>query len=374
MTKEIEEKLSRIRKLMEEERLDAVLLTLTPNFFWVTGGKSGFVDKGTMDAAVKILVDKENAYVICNSSEQFRVMEEELVDGSFELISYLWHEDESERLKPYLQGKRAGSDSGIYGTINIADKIQKLRYTLTAEEEKRMREIGLECAQILEESVKQIVPGETELEVAGNVTGKLMAKGYQVPVCLVASDDRMYKYRHPIPTEKMIEKYAMVAICGQKYGLTISMSRIISFEPLTQELQNRYDALLKIDATYILNTKAGVLSREILEKAYAVYEAEGYEKDFHLHHQGGALGYLTRDYCTNERSTECVCDHQGYSWNPTIAGVKLEDTYIINGDKQEIVSETGSWRYRDVTLNGKTVRRPDIWVKEKTGASCIIQI
>lgn len=32
MTKEIEEKLSRIRKLMEEERLDAVLLTLTPNF------------------------------------------------------------------------------------------------------------------------------------------------------------------------------------------------------------------------------------------------------------------------------------------------------------------------------------------------------
>ena len=282
MTKEIEEKLSRIRKLMEEERLDAVLLTLTPNFFWVTGGKSGFVDKGTMDAAVKILVDKENAYVICNSSEQFRVMEEELVDGSFELISYLWHEDESERLKPYLQGKRAGSDSGIYGTINIADKIQKLRYTLTAEEEKRMREIGLECAQILEESVKQIVPGETELEVAGNVTGKLMAKGYQVPVCLVASDDRMYKYRHPIPTEKMIEKYAMVAICGQKYGLTISMSRIISFEPLTQELQNRYDALLKIDATYILNTKAGVLSREILEKAYAVYEAEGYEKDLYL--------------------------------------------------------------------------------------------
>ena len=364
MEKEIYEKLNRVRKLMCEENLEAILLTSTPNFFWITGGKNGFVDKATQDAAVKVLITADKAYVICNSSERYRVMEEELTDESFTLIDFLWHEDEAEILRPYLEGKRVGSDSGIYGTEKIGDKIQKLRYVLTDEEEARMRKIGSECAQILEDCVREIHPGETELEAAGRVTGRLVAKGYQVPVCLVASDERMYKYRHPLPTEKKIEKYAMIAICGQKYGLTISISRIISFGPVPEEIQKKYEALLKIDAAYIAHTLPGVLYKDVLEKGYEAYKEQGYEQDFHLHHQGGALGYLTRDYCTNERTEEVVYAHQGYSWNPTIAGVKLEDTYIIQETGQEIVSDTGNWVYREITVDGRTIRRPDIWIQE----------
>lgn len=362
MTNEVAVKIGRLRSLLDSEKLENILLTTTPNFFWLTGGKNGFVDKSSASAAVKLLIDREKAYVICNSSERYRVMDEELMDGSFELIPYLWHDDEEEILSSYLKGEKTGSDSGIYGTRDISAEIQKQRYVLTPEEEQRMNEIGVECAQILEDSVRDIVPGETELDAAGRVTGRLVAKGYQVPVCLWASDERMFKYRHPLPTTKKIRNYAMIAICGQKYGLTISISRIVSFGVIPEEVQKKYEALLKIDATYILNTKAGVKSQDILKKAYDVYNSEGYEADFHLHHQGGALGYLTRDYCANFRTPDEVLDHQGYSWNPTIAGVKLEDTYIVNGDKQNIVSYTGTWRYRDVEIDGKVVRRPDILV------------
>lgn len=364
MTREVTEKIERVRTMLEKEKLDGVLLTSIPNFFWITGGRNGFVDKGTGAAAVKILITKEKAYVICNSSERYRVMDEELAGESFELIAYKWHEDEESILTPYLENKRIGSDTGVFGTVDVAGQIQKLRYVLTEEERERMPRIGPECAQILEDAVRDIAPGETELEAAGRVTGRLVAKGYQVPVCLVASDERMHKYRHPLPTEKKIDKYAMIAICGQKYGLTVSISRIISFGPLPEDIRKKYEALLKIDATYILNTKAGVRSRDILAKAYEVYADEGYEADFHLHHQGGALGYLTRDYCTNFKTEDEVLDHQGYSWNPTIAGVKLEDTYIINGDTQEIISDTGNWVYREVEIDGKKIRRPDIWIKQ----------
>lgn len=362
MSEETKIKLERMRRLMDAEQLDNILLTTTPNFFWLTGGKNGFVDKGSADAAVKLLVDRKQAYVICNSSERYRVMEEELADSEFELIPFKWHEDEYEILKPYLDGKRTGSDSGIFGTRNVAKQIQSQRYVLTPEEERRMSEIGLECARILESSVREIVPGETELEAAGRVTGRLISKGYQVPVCLVASDHRMLKYRHPLPTEKKIDKYAMIAICGQKYGLTISISRIVSFGEVPEDIRKKYESLLKIDATYITNTKAGNKVRDILQKTYDVYSQEGYEADFHLHHQGGALGYLTRDYCVNFRNEEEVLDHQGFSWNPTIAGVKLEDTYIVNGDKQIIVSDTDTWKYRNIEVDGKVIRRPEILI------------
>ena len=74
------------------------------------------------------------------------------------------------------------------------------------------------------------------------------------------------------------------------------------------------------------------------------------------------MGYLTRDYCANFQTEDLVLDGQGFSWNPTIAGVKLEDTYVIHGDSQRIVTETGTWVYREMTVDGRTVRRPDILV------------
>jgi Xaa-Pro aminopeptidase len=364
MTKELKEKFARVRKMMGDEGLDGVLLSSIHNFYWITGGKGDMVDRSCGQASARILILADGAYAVCNSSEMYRVFDEELTDGSFKLIGFRWHEDEREALKPYMEGKMIGSDNGIYGTRDISGKIQALRYVLTEAEEKRMDEIGPEAARILEDSVRDIRPGETEHEAAGRVVGRLLAKGYAVPVILVASDERLLKYRHPLPTGKKIEKCAMIAICAQKYGLTVSISRITSFEPLSKEIRDKYEALLKIDATYILNTKAGVPAREVLEKGYAVYKSTGYEEDFHLHHQGGALGYLTRDYCANFETEDVALDHQGFSWNPTIAGVKLEDTYVVRGEEQKIISYTGNWVYRDVTVDGKTIRRPDILVQE----------
>ncbi len=364
MTEELNEKFARVRKMMGDEGLDGVLISSIHNFYWITGGKGDMVDRSCGQASARILILADGAYAVCNSSEMYRVFDEELTDGSFKLIGFRWHEDEREALKPYMEGKKIGSDNGIYGTRDISGKIQALRYVLTEAEEKRMDEIGPEAARILEDSVRDIRPGETEHEAAGRVVGRLLAKGYAVPVILVASDERLLKYRHPLPTGKKIEKCAMIAICAQKYGLTVSISRITSFEPLSKEIRDKYEALLKIDATYILNTKAGVPAREVLEKGYAVYKSTGYEADFHLHHQGGALGYLTRDYCANFETEDVVLDHQGFSWNPTIAGVKLEDTYVVRGEEQKIISYTGNWVYRDVTVDGKTIRRPDILVQE----------
>lgn len=361
---EVKEKLGRVRKFMHEKELDGVLFMTNPFFCWVSGGKTAFVDKGSEAAVAKILITGEKAYVICNSSEMYRIPEEELTDAAFELVSYRWHEDDTKVMAELIDGKKIASDSGAYGTLQMAGELQKLRYVLTAEEEARMNEIGPESAQILEDCVRAITVGETENEIAGRVSGAMLAKGYQVPVCLVAADERIMKYRHPLPKDQKVTKRALVAVCVQKYGLTISMTRMVSFESLPEEIRKKYEALLKIDATYILNTKAGCLAKDVLQKAYDIYAKEGYESDFHLHHQGGALGYLTRDYCANFGTDERVLDHQGFSWNPTIAGVKLEDTFVVDGDTQRIVSETGSWVYREVTVDGQTIRRPDILIKE----------
>ena len=73
--RETEEKILRVRELMEEKGYDAVVLNTNENFFWITGGKSAFVDKSG-PAAYKILITNDKSYAVCNSSERYRVMEE----------------------------------------------------------------------------------------------------------------------------------------------------------------------------------------------------------------------------------------------------------------------------------------------------------
>ena len=106
MRREVEEKLGRIRRFLKQEGYDGVLLTTNENFCWLSGGRSAFVDKSTGAAASKLMVTESGQYVICNSSERYRVMEEELPEDGFELITYQWHEDEYQVLADWIRGKK----------------------------------------------------------------------------------------------------------------------------------------------------------------------------------------------------------------------------------------------------------------------------
>lgn len=360
---ESEEKLIRVRSLMKKNNYDGILLTRNDNFAWITSGKSAFVDRGSIYAASKIFITENKQYVICNSSEMYRIMDEELTDGYFELINYYWHENENEVLKKLFGAKKIASDSGVCQSENICDEIHRLHYTFTKEETERYREIGAEVAFIAESSCMEIKKGESEYKTAARVTSKLTEAGYNIPVCLIASDERLLKYRHPIPKNKSVEKYLMTALCAQKYGLTVSMTRIVCFGNIDNEIKKKYEALLKIESAFILNTIVGSNVGDIVDKAHQCYLENGFEKDFHLHHQGGALGYLTRYYCADKDNKNIVEKNQAFSWNPTIAGTKIEDTYLIFENGAEIISQTGDWPSEKIIIGNKSVKRPQILLR-----------
>jgi Xaa-Pro aminopeptidase len=359
-TAEFAEKLRRVRGFLIEQKYDAALFTRNDFFSWLSCGKYAFVDKSSETAVAFFLVTRDETLVFCNSSEKFRIPEEELRDLPVTVVAYPWNDDSEKYIREKLRGMKAASDNGAFGTENRLADLSALRFVHTGEEIARYREIGPIIAGIVESGLRAVQPGQTELELAGTITGLLMSQGCQVPVCLVASDERTLKYRHPLPTNKKIEDIVLIGVCAQKYGLTVSLSRMAGFKPLPDEIQRKMDAVAKIDAAYIAATVQGARAGEIIKTGKAVYEETGFGKDFFLHHQGGALGYATRYYCAAEQDTNTVMDGQAFSWNPTIAGVKSEDTYLVFGGDQQIISRTGNWPQRIVEVKGKTLERPDI--------------
>jgi antitoxin VapB len=157
---------------------------------------------------------------------------------------------------------------------------------------------------------------------------------------LVAADDRIARFRHPIPTARRIERTVMAAVCAQRRGLTVSITRLVRFGGIDDDLRRRHDAVCAVDAALHDATRPGARWCDALRAATDAYAAAGYADEWKLHHQGGPMGYELRDFTATPTETRRVQPDQLVGWNPSITGTKSEDTILSGG---EILTAMDDW-------------------------------
>jgi len=363
MNREFQAKKTILKDYLNRSGFDGILLSMKDNEAWLTCGGSCWVGKDSQQGAVDLLYVDGRFILITAQNEADRVSDEELANLGFEVAIYPWYESKLSTFREYTKGKKIVSDTGYDGTENRYQEIVRLRYAMQPEEIERARKLGSDCAKAMFETCNEINPGDTEHEAAARITGKLMAMGIEAPCCLIASDERILKYRHPIPTFKKIDKLCMVVICGVRHGLVMSLSRLVSFGPISEDLKKRHLACCKVATEFIQKTVIGKNVSEVFRDGIEAYKTVGYPEDWKLHHQGGSIGYDGRDYCCNFNISEIIVENQMFAWNPTITGTKVEDTFIITRNGPEILSEIPGWPVIEVTTPLGTVRCPDILIR-----------
>lgn len=360
---EFQIKRQKVISLLEEKGLEGILLSKRESFSWITCGANNFVAKFTDMGVVELIITKTKCYAIASEIERYRTMDEEIKNLDFELVHYNWYENKEKIIRSLINGEVIGSDSGLYGTVNIYESFRRLRFSLIAEEIVRLRELSRATADAMYKVCNEIKIGDSEFDMAAMIGSKLMKQGIQLPVCLMAADERIKKYRHPIPTENKVKKYALVVVGTEKYGLNVSMSRMISFGAPDEEILKRQKACLSVDSVLNVNTVVGAVTADIFKKAQEQYKNSGYPNEWKFHHQGGAAGYKAREYVVNNASKEIVMENQIFAWNPTISGTKCEDTIITTKDGQEFLTTIKDWPTQSFYVNGVEILRPDILVR-----------
>jgi antitoxin VapB len=177
---------------------------------------------------------------------------------------------------------------------------------------------------------------------------------------LVATDERIFSYRHPLPTDKKMDRYAMVVLCGRRWGLVCSVTRLVHFGRLPEEVRRKANAVAFIDATFLHQTTPGKLLGDIFQSAVQAYADQGYGGEWKLHHQGGPAGYEPREFLGLPGSQDQVFAGQTYAWNPSITGAKSEDTILIGDSGNEVLSEIPGWPLIQVEIGAEVYKRPDI--------------
>lgn len=357
---ELQTKLDRMRALLAERQLDALLLQRVSSFAWATCGAASYINTAATDGVGALLITPEEHILITNTIEAPRFEHEEgLAAQGWRFHVSPWHAA-ANTVASLTEGLRVGSDLPVPGMLDLSADVASLRSHLTPEEDQRFRDLGRLCAGAMDEAIRAVRPGMSEHKIAALLARSAESRGVQAIVNLIAADRRIFAYRHPLPTGRTLERYAMVVLCGRRSGLVCSLTRLVHFGPLPDDLRRKAEAVATVDATFIAATRPGRLLGEIFAEALAAYTATGFGDEWQLHHQGGIAAYEPRELVATPASVEQVAEGQAYAWNPSITGTKSEDTILVGPNANEIISAIPGWPTIAITVDGQTIARPAI--------------
>lgn len=354
-----------VQRLLRQRGWPGILITRADNFAMVTGGKRNYVSTHSDLGACGLFIPAEGGvHYAGNSIEASRVMDEELNSPTCSAAPFRWFEDTpADWVKARFTGDLVSDDGSLGANVNSA--LAPLRSILLPEECEKFRMLGRLAAEAMEATLRAIVPGMPENEISALLVYEGQHRGCQVPVSLIAADERIARYRHPLPTlpgtahEKKVQRYAMVVAGMTREGLSVSLTRFKQVDSIDPAIEDAYHRICAVDAGVQEATRPGKTLGEVFRACQDAYARFGFSADeWHNHHQGGSTGYAPRT-CKGAPGEPFPCLDREYhdtlraalgaeapistafAWNPSAPGVKSEDTFLLHEDgSQEIITLT----------------------------------
>ena len=362
---EVREKLARVRDFLARERLDAVWFRRADNFAWITAGGNAGVNSASTCGVASVLVTKDAARLVTSRVEVDRIFGEELaphgVDSEFEPLVHEWWDDPTHVVEAAVGPETLMAvDRG-----HMAASLAELRTPLTRWEAQRYPEIGAGVSGVVEEICFGLVPGCAEREVAGRLWGELVAAGFAPTVVLVGADERMLRYRHQVPTGAKVRRACMVVVCASQGGLTVALTRTVSFGRPEVGLARAHGAAAAVFAAMAAACRHGASYAGVWDAAVAEYAAQGWPGQWESHHQGGPISYGDREFLLDPRceGRPQIAAPTAMAFNPSVPGGKSEDTFLVTEEgRLPVTVSLPEWPQSSFNRDGLEIFRPDVLV------------
>jgi len=359
-------KLQMLRSALDNWNLDAVLLNRRDTLAWLTDGASFHVVERSELAVAQLLVMRDVdalPVLLAPDNEMPRFIDEEVMPFECRYVTHPWFESGDAQLAALLQDKRIGSDTPRPYAQDMFPKLVTLRSVLTSAEQQRHAELGRDAANIVEEICSRIEPGWTERRIEAEVFAGCIAREIR-PVCvLIAADDRIDKYRHPLPRANAVRRRVMVVLGAERHGLNVSLTRMVHFGAVPEALDRARESTLEIHADLLDATRAGQSYTQFFIDMKNAYARAGHADAWRAHHQGGPTGYACREAIITPSSDSAISNDQAFAWNPGLRGAKSEETVLLTASGVRCLTRGDNWPVRVIHRNDAEYDLADWLVK-----------
>src|SRR4051812_26938927 len=211
MNSEFIHKLGQVRSLLKSTKAEAAMIGKQSNFSWLSCGGEAHVALISQLAVGRLVVTAKKVFLLTNRIEMPRLQDEVVRGLGAEPLLYEWYEDGAlKALKEVVDPQKVISDTGEYGTQSKPELFAPLRYSLHPAEVKRVRALARGPESAMNEACHTLKPGQDEFQIAGILAGNCWQRQITPAVTLIAVDERVRRYRHPIPTSKKLKRHVML--------------------------------------------------------------------------------------------------------------------------------------------------------------------
>ncbi|WP_313032542.1 M24 family metallopeptidase [Massilia alkalitolerans] len=361
---EVADKLALLRAHLAAAQAGAIRLRGVDWFAWVTAGGSSAVLQTTDGGVAEVLVTPEEACILTDAIEAERLRAEEMPEG-FTFHIEPWTEPELR--ERYVQNAAAGrtilSDRPANAEQPLPYALRQRRMVLEPSERERYRLLGREAAEAMSETLRRARPDWTEFQLAGAGAEALWRRGIHPALVLAAGERRLPAWRHPTPTGEPLGARAMLVFCARRHGLYANLTRFVSFAGVNSAPLDEQRALMEIEATGLAAIEPGKSLSAVYHALEAAYKHADREAAIREHHQGGITGYRAREVVTGPTTATLLEEGMAFAFNPSFAGVKIEDTFLLGPDGLENLTFDPGWPVADV--HGR--KRP-LWLEAQASS------
>lgn len=337
-------KLNKVRKILDKENLDAILITNPYNRRYLSDftGSSGYL-LVTLDKAI-LITDFRYIEQATNQTSDFEVIEHTgpiLTEVKNQLDTYhvkrLAFEENDVTFKEYTDFTHQFTNVKLAATHSI---IENIRIIKTPEELTVMQEAANIADYAFTEILTYIKPGVKEIDVANELERLMRAKGATSSSfdIIVASGYRG-ALPHGVASEKTIESGELVTMdFGALYkGYCSDITRTIAVGEISDELAEIYDTVLQAQLLGVSGIKAGISGKEADALTRDYITEKGYGEYFG-HSTGHGLGLEVHENPRLASSAETILEEnmvvtvEPGIYVPDIGGCRIEDDIVVTKD------------------------------------------
>jgi Xaa-Pro dipeptidase len=362
---DVQMKMARVRRFLAREGLDALVLGRQDSFAWATaGGDSRVIATNEMGAGYLVLTP-DRKWLVSYTMDGQRLIDEQVRDQGYEPVTLYWHQGSPEdKVLELTRGMKVGADFALPGARCYGSEIVDLHYPLTDLDLARCRWIGQEANRILTRVAQSLEPGMTEREVAARLLHEYALAGMTIDVLIVGFDKRIWRYRHPMPTSRALQRYALLHPAARRWGLHANVTRLVHFGEPPAETRRAMDGVATLGARVAAILAPGVRFADVLAEEKRIYAELGYPDEWHAHFQGGITGYTLADPSRCLDPEARVVERQAYDYLHTISGAKFEELMLLTENGVAFASLGPGWPVRQVPVPGGEIVVPDVLVRD----------
>jgi Xaa-Pro dipeptidase len=356
---DIEAKQTRVLALLQEMQCDSLLLLDPDNVSWITSGGSA---RGILDPQETpgVLINADGRWILSSNVDSQRIFDEELDGLGFQLKEWPWHWGRAQLLADLCQGRTVACDQQLLDCKPARKQLQHFRRKLTAYEQACYRALGQIVSHALEASCRTLAPGETEREVAGQLSHRLLHRGAQPLALNVAAESRLRVYRHCGFTSWPIRTYCVLSVTARKYGLYATASRSVCFGQQDPQVRKDHDTACKVSATYVATSWPDAVPKQILTTGRRVYLISGAEHEWQLSPQGHVTGRVPVELALTPQTEDLLQAGWAVTWRGSAGGALSCDTFLLTEDGPRTITASENWPLKRIRIQGAEFVRPDV--------------